>query len=217
MSRASDVRYDQWIEHLFREFGSQRDLLEVGYPEDWYSNPRMLVEHYTHFLEHPDPVVDEYGAELTGEVLWGLTSSTHDVYISVCHQKMPLEFRDRAIKAMGSMIRRLATRHLTRKVWDSWTKLDSAIFMYWDITPNWPAKGTDHGRALLDVCLNEMQDALAINHPVAQLHALHGLSHLHVNFPSQTTPVVDAWITAHPHVNPKLLEYAQHARDGLVQ
>jgi len=217
VSRANKVTYDHWLEHLFSEFASKRDQQEVDFPDTWYSNPRILVEHYTHFLEDPVPVVQKFGNELTGEVLWGLASTTHNVSVEVCHLKIPLELRDQAILAMGSMIRKLAPQHLTRKVWDSWDKLDSTIFMYWDIAPVWPAKGTDHGRALLEVCLAEMQDVLLIEHPVAQLHALHGLSEFHINFPSQTKPIVDAWIADHPHISPKLMEYAQHASDGLVQ
>lgn len=217
MNPSNKVGYDQWIEYLFNEFVSGKDHFEIGFPDEWYSNPRMLVEHYTQFLENPVAVVDRFGTELAGEVLWGLTSSGGDLCIEVCHKQIPTEIRDQAILAMGTMIRNLAPRHLTRGLWDTWDKLDRAIFMYWDIAPVWPATGTDEGRALLQVCLMVMQSVLELDHPVARLHALHGLSEFHLNFPTHTEPIVDAWIAAHPHVNSKLMEYARHARDGLVQ
>ena len=217
MSRTNTVSYDQWVQHLYHEFSRSAGHFEIGYPDDWYANPRMLVEHYTQFLENSVPVVDRFGRELVGEMLWGLTSSVSDLCIEVCDQKIPVEIRNRAISAIGTMIRELVPRHLTRGLWESWNKLDCTVFMYWDIASVWPATGTDEGRALLQVCLDEMRSVLELDHPVAQLHALHGLGEFHISFASQTAPIVDAWIAAHPHANPEIMEYAQHARDGLVQ
>ena len=220
MSRASKVSYDQWIEHLFREFAScssQSDQMDVSYPHAWNSNPRMLVEHYTSFLNDPVPVVVKHGKDAVGDVLWSLVSGLHGVFVDVCHPKIPREFRDRAILSMSTLMQRLASEHLTHGLWNTWNKLDTAVFMYWDIAAIWPPKGTDEGKSFLEVCLSEMKLALKIDHPVAQLHSLHGLGELYGHSPDQIAPIVDAWIASHPYANPEIIEYAQHARDGRVQ
>lgn len=216
MSRSSQVAYEDWVEFLFQAFRNSSDPVSIQFPGEWEYNTRLMVEHYTKFLEDPVWIVERFGVDLTGAVLSGLTSSLDDVGIEICDERIPEEVRDRAITAMGTMIRKLAKGHLSIKSMDKWTKLDTAIFMFWDVAPIWPEKGTTAGKRLLDICLGEMRSALQINNPVALLHSLHGLSEFHVSFSEHTEPIMDAWIQSNPHADPEIMNYARRARDGLV-
>lgn len=216
MSRSGQVAYEDWIEFLFQAFRNSSDHGLIQFPREWEYNTRLMVEYYTRFLEDPVWIVDRFGADLTGIVLSALTSSLDDVGIEICDERIPEEMRDRAIAAMGTMMRKRAKDHFSMTPMEKWTKLDLAVFMFWDVAPIWPKKGTTAGPRLLEVCLEEMRSALQINQPVALMHGLHGLGEFHVSFPEHTEPIVNAWIESNPHADPDIMNYARHAREGLV-
>ncbi|MEM6528845.1 MAG: hypothetical protein AAF653_11165 [Chloroflexota bacterium] len=91
--------------------------------------------------------------------------------------------------------------------------------MWWDINGfRWffPNRMTDRRKALDPIALEVMSDTLRIPNEACRHGALHGLGHMHEQYPERVTDIIDRFLAVHTDISTELRGYAVAARAGNV-
>lgn len=217
MAKQNHISFEDWVAWMFdrRDRDWAWDVEEDDAP--WIRNRRLLTEHFIEL--HTDPVkpLARYSNHQIGWGLYWLYSSHTIVDAPFLDGSVPVILKHAAIRSVASLIAKLVPVRLSKAGFVETDALSSTLYMFWEVLPLWPFQPTDADRQMQDVCLEEMQTSLCVNHVVARYHALHGLGHFALELPERTVSIIDQWLATSPTLSPSLTEYVQAAREGTVQ
>lgn len=217
MAEQNYISFEDWVVWMFdrRDKEWALDVEENDIP--WMSNHRLLTEHFISL--HRDPVrpLVRYSNDQIGWGLYWLYSSYAGVAVPFLNEQIPVSRQQEAIRSVAMLVAKLVPIRLPDPETIDTDALNNTIYMFWEIFPVWPFDPTDANRAMQEVCLEEMQVSLQVNHPVARFHALHGLGHFALQLPERVAGIIDAWLATEPVLSSVLSEYVQAARAGTVQ
>ena len=95
-------------------------------------------------------------------------------------------------------------------------KLNEICYMIWDISPLGYFEGEEEKDELYRVFAATLRFALYLNNPACIESALHGLGHLVMYYP-QASQIIQDFIDSGHSDNEDLLEYAEAAKEGMIQ
>lgn len=217
MAGDSFISFEDWVEWMFDRRGTDWVWEEEFEWQPWLQNRRLVAEHAIRLHNNPVPVLSRFSNEQAGDGLWILYSSATEYCMFSESCKLPTELYHLLIMSLVPLLRQLLPERLPLSDESESDRIACAVYMFWDIAPIWPDRSTDSDKAELDVCLDEMRQALMIPHPAAHKHALHGLGHFCLYARERTTPIIDDWLKTNPRILPSIREYALLARVGGVQ
>lgn len=225
MAGPDHISFEDWVVWVFDRTNRDwvwRELDCERYVDDddafpWLLNGPLQAQHFIDL--HHDSVrqLSKYNDDQVGWGLWNLYSGVCDISVISGHG-LPLEMHSQMIRSLLPMMRQILPDRVSHVDIFQSNDISCAFYMFWDLAGIWPFGTADReaNSELVDICYAEMEQALYLDHPVAQHHALHGLGHFYVGHPWRTTSTVDCWLNSKPDLLPFIREYAQQARVGAI-
>lgn len=228
--------------HLYREFLGF--IFDPPEPEPYvpdqapgtfdllaFQAPSEIVALYLHLMRNLRHDLPGFSVEQIASGIRNLfdpgESDTVHVFRSA---DVPSALRCEAIRAMTHLYVYLFAIHcapvMSHIDQAGGNKLNSICYMLWDITSlkgfppavrklDSPEREACRPRA--DAVLSVLEAALYSENIACVESGLHGLGHIAGNWPAEVSAIIDLYQRRRPNHDPRILHYADMARQGLVQ
>lgn len=216
MAKENHISFEDWVEWVFNRDDSEWVWKGDNLSAKWLRNTKLIAEHFVQLHCNSVRSLCQFTNNQIGLGLGNLYSAI----VGLCPvdgNGISTDLHHEMIRSLLMMMRQLLPERVPHNETFFSDEISTAVYMFWDSASMSPFKPTDADKALFRVCLEEMQHALYVKHPAAQMHALHGLGENHYEIPSVTQEIIDRWLATNPHILPSVTKYAQRARVGLVQ
>lgn len=141
-----------------------------------------------------------------------INPSHSDFMVSLRDGALPIAAKLAAIESIHTLYRDCYAPRCTHAGSALW----GSCFMFWDVCPlNFLAEHPQR-TPLMQAILSVLQRTLALDSEPCQHAALHGLGHIACEEPQHVATLVDQFLERNK-VSPELQQYAQQAREGMVQ
>jgi hypothetical protein len=174
------VKYDPWYFHAEIEF----DAAEI-------------CSYYVRLFRDPEFLLHRFTKPQLEEGFWTIHRGAFDCTVGkvIDNSDLPLALREECIRSMSELFARVFANE----------SLDTAVQMWWDsLCYDWHCGNRDRARGgedlqLQDIYFETLTQILAMDSPICQRAALHGLGHLH-------HPGTPALVEKYLHEHPSLAE-----------
>ncbi len=222
MQQPDTISFADWLRQVF-----DHPVADPAWYWDLESDfpmpaPPECVAYLTRLFEEPEFVLAPYSDAQLNQGLWYLVSNCCSNHmLSLVEPEVAWLQRRRGIRAMAAVFERLFARrcsdHLSHIDDGGASRLNSVCYMWWDI---FPAHGQPENPAHAEQdaeLLAVMRQVLSLDSLPCWESALHGLGHWQMYYPAAVQQAIDDFLARVGEVRPELREYAECARQGLVQ
>lgn len=224
-SRLKDLSYEDWIEHVFchevRQHGNAWHF-DLDAPL-WDGSPEETLAHLTRFFDDPEPALYYFSdAQIDQGLRYIIDNGAGDLFSALRAPKVPLVYRQRCVSAICSLYDKLflprCTPHLSHldRGDTEVGPLNGICYMWWDTFPGFAAPDDPYRKTMNEAVLAAISHGLTLDSIACQESALHGLGHWAHGDAAAVAPIIDAFLEAHPNLEPELKRYALSARGGCV-
>lgn len=226
------MNYDDWLSWVFDH--------PVAQPDEpaWYfdpnsaawdpeSAPERTLEHLARLFSEAGMLRERFSPAQIAQGLWFLcdpSCSSH--FFSLTNPSLAWLRRKSALDAIVHLFRDLFAQECAPRLSHMQEQLDTddstatsdlnlICYMFWDVAPLHPQGTTEQPDPADLVCLDVMEQTLALSHPACQEAALHGLGHWSGAYPEKVSEIIDRYLSL-GQIASVLTIYASQARDGQV-
>jgi hypothetical protein len=226
------VNYDDWLSWVF-----DQPVAHANEPA-WYFGPdsaawdpesaaEQTLEYLARLFSEAGILRQRFSSSQIAQGLWFLcdpSCSSH--FFSLTDPGLPWQRRKSALAAILLLFRDLFAKECVPHLSHMQEQLDTddstatsdlnlICYMFWDVAPLHPHGTTEQPDPADQVCLDVMEQTLALPHPACQEAALHGLGHWSGAYPEKVSEIIDRYLALGQIVS-ELTTYASQARDGQV-
>lgn len=212
--------YDAWIISLFNHaqkdgdwrFDDDRKPIEI---------PEKLLPDYLIKLNSDLPrIIKRYSDWQLGKGFSYIYSPTiSNLCFSIRDGAAPIQNRVDAIKSMKNMYKdcfEVRCHPVLGHLGEESSELDSFCYILWDVTAlSWCSEDHPNREEIYAAVSDVMEYALTLKNLSCIESALHGLGHL-VDFWPQAENIVEDFIRRSKNIDPRILSYAEKAKNGDV-
>lgn len=216
----NDLRFDEWVEHIFGHPVSHPRWYSSNYHETWNGEPHITVEYLTRLFRSPERLLKDYSPEQLEQGLWYVVNEGEPFMYDLLDKSVPWLLRQRGLTAIRVFFEKFfaiaCTDEMGHLCRTASTPINNACYMWWDLFPCWghpedPAR-RDEDQTILQV----LKGILEIPSEACRESALHGLGHWQPQYPEVVRKHVDDFLNKSPAISDPLREYAVAARSGRV-
>lgn len=208
--------------HEYSELSDAR-LMETG----CFFGADQIIDHYIRLFENLTTHLAPYTLRQIGQALYALVGMGHEFVWAFGEDDVPLGRRKQAFRLMYNVYEQIfepycepvLRRYTAKETDDDDSALNSVCFLWWDM--GIPMFDEDEREpdpdSMNGTAIGVMERVLAnLTNPACWESALHGLGHYQRFDPPRIRAAIDAFLAAHPDLDPRLREYANAARYGAV-
>jgi hypothetical protein len=175
----TNCSFEEFVTYLF----ARSVPVEAERRDPWYWNvdvtfdPKRVCEYYVRLFREPSFLRERFSKAQLEQGFWAIQSCNLSCSVSqlIWDINLPLATREECIKSMLDLFKRLFAAE----------PLETSVQMWWDsLCYDWHCGNRKRERggedaAMQDVMFHTLSSLLALDSPVCQGAALHGLGHLH--------------------------------------
>ena len=215
--------YPDWLEHAFgHEVRIGRNAWYFDDDIDWWGpEPIVAIDYLTRLFAQPEAALEWFADSQIAQgltYLLGTSASGDNGWFYAT--SVPIAKRVACIEAIGNFFARIfaprCTDDLSHLNDSPAGPLNTVCYMWWDEFPSIGLESDPHLPTMQEATLRTMVAILQLPSLACQESALHGLGHWHRQAPQGVEAPIDAFLAAHPRLDPRLAAYARSARRGCV-
>lgn len=214
-------RYEQWIDFIF-----DHPMTDPAWYCDWDDElpfeatetdiARLIAETFTNAWIDLARFTDAQ----VNRGLWFLASPGLSSFMrSLTNEEVPLEIRLAGIRSIFPLYRDFfqdrcpgILSHLSEMGSD----LNTICYMFWDVVAIGSLKGNRDEVALADAVFEVLARTLSLPHLACKEAAIHGYGEMQYYHPKRVATALDGFLAGEIG-NARLREYAENAREGMIQ
>jgi hypothetical protein len=182
----------------------------------------VTVARLTRLFEGPAESLAPFSDAQISQGLWYLADNACSNHMfAVASESVPMDDRVACLRGMlglfGKLFAPRCTPHLCHRGEEGAGPVNLVCYMWWDLLPIIGEPENVELAPFDAAALDVMIRTLELESDACREAALHGLGHWHDDYPGVVADTIDAFLARSPALRPELREYAQNAREGLVQ
>ncbi|MFN0135369.1 MAG: hypothetical protein ACKVS9_04540 [Phycisphaerae bacterium] len=220
--------FSRWVNYCFTagykefhgEFSDDRYEVQVEYLN---IDPAELAALISHLFESPALIQERFSRDQIADGIWFLFGVASEYFYKVREKSVPAAQQVCCYRALKILYRELFDKicrdanepGLSMQAINA-DKLESAIYMIWDMNYVEGAAMSDGWPHLVEPCFEVLQAALDCRSAACKISALHGLGHLARYHPDRVRKMAGK-AASNSNLPKWIREYAAAAREGCVQ
>jgi hypothetical protein len=222
------LTYRDWLDYVFDrpveedQWYWQED--EEGDPLDWWKPAPLVIANYmTQLFEHPEALVDRYSDEQINQGLWFIMGVSNFMYHQTALDDIvPFRVQERWIRSLLSLYSSLFAERCAEYFGhcddgpELARPLNSACYMLWDMGNLYEVATSIWYRHLVTPVFDVLEQVLSLDALACRESSLHALGHIQDHHPQRVAGIIDQFLRSAEPGDPRLCEYAEHARAGQV-
>jgi hypothetical protein len=206
------MTFEEWVRAFFDRPEGWDPYDAEDLPES-LDNGEMVALSTQLFLNAPK-VLARFSDAQVNQGFWALLGAGQPYMLALLDPHLELSPRTDCVRAIETVFTGVFAKRCDESLAscdDDSNPLNSACYMWWDIFPPGPSPIVN--RPALEV----MRRTLDLPHAACQESALHGLGHWRSCCPDNVEAIISGFLKKGKARRPELIDYAEHARLGMVQ